>query len=294
MKRKHREVVVARRPGCEGEPGGAERDPRVGDEAERRADIGRRVAFVQHGQQLVVDGLERRGDEADAEIGQRGQQLAVIEQVLDLDRYVKRQLSVASARCFEQFQPVCGRVEEIRIAEGDVASPHRRLLVDVAEHRFRAVEPQPAGVDGRERAVGAAMGAAARGLGVAGQLELAFAAVVTRVGVKRGKPGAIGHGARVAVERNPHGSVAARQRQQLAVCVAGQGASGDAHRAEAVEHDLVAEAPLLELPRKGQPESSGSVHRGRDGDQVGPLVAGFVGRFDGQVEGSHIMPVGAE
>ena len=252
------------------------------------------MAFVQHGQQLVVNGLERRGDEADAEIGQRGQQFAVVEQVLDLDRYVKRQLRVTPARCCEQFQPICGRVEEIGIAEGDVASAHRGLLVDVAEHRFGAVEPQPSGVDRRERAVGAAMGAAARGLGVAGQLELAFAAVVARVGVKRGQAGTIGDGARVAVERDPHGSVAARKRQQLAGCVAGQGASGDAHRAEAVEHHLVAEAPLLELPRKGQPESSGSVHRRRDGDQVGPLVAGFVGRFDGQVKSSHVVAVGAQ
>ena len=98
-------------------------------------------------------------------------------------------------RGLQQLEAVGGRVEEVGVTEGDVTRAHGGLLVDVGEHGVGAVEPQASLEDGGERAVRAAMGAAARGLHVAGQLEFVFRAVVARVLVERRQSSAIRRGA---------------------------------------------------------------------------------------------------
>ena len=220
--------------------------------------------------------------------------MSVLEQVLDLYRYVECQMLMFTLRGFQQFEAVGGRVEEVGVAEGDVARAHGGLLVDVGEHAVGAVEPQASLEDGGERAVRAAVGAAARGLHVAGQLEPVFRAVVAGVLVERGQSGAIGRGAWGAIEARRARVFAARQGEQLAVGVAGQRPAGQTRCADAVEGQFLAVSVLAELAGERGSEPRGGVHGGGDADQVGPLVEGRIGGLDGEVERADIVPVGAE
>jgi hypothetical protein len=61
-------------------------------------------------------------------------------------------------------------VEEVRIAEGDVARAGRDLLAHVGEHGLHRHHEEPAAVDWRDRAVAAQMFAPAARFHVRGEL----------------------------------------------------------------------------------------------------------------------------
>ena len=69
---------------------------------------------------------------------------------------------------FDDTLGVGGAVEEVGIAKGDVLGAAGDLLVDVGEHDVHRHDAELTVVDGHDRAMAAAMLAAARRLGGAG------------------------------------------------------------------------------------------------------------------------------
>ena len=94
----------------------------------------------------------------------------MLQQVLDLDRDVVGQRRERRVELLEEAQRVADAVEEVRIAEGDVLGPEAHQLRDVLQHDIPLDDAQPAAVDGRDRAVEAAVSTAPARLDVAGQL----------------------------------------------------------------------------------------------------------------------------
>ena len=155
--------------GVKGSQVGRRCRPGVAGEGEGALHIGDAVALVEAGEQGVVDRLEgaRRPGHAEAGEGARG--VGVLQQVLDLDGDVEAEAGVAAGEDAQQGEGVGHGVEEVGVAECDVAGAELDLGVDVGQDDIGRDEAQPAAVGGREGAVRAAMGAAAAGLDVAGE-----------------------------------------------------------------------------------------------------------------------------
>ena len=97
---------------------------------------------------------------------------------------------------------VRGTVEEVRVAEGDVLDALRHLRRDVGDDDVGWHDAELPVVDGHDRAVAAAVLAAAAGLGVAGDAPRA-AVLERRVPLRRRKAGAVGRDEREARDRRP-------------------------------------------------------------------------------------------
>ena len=127
-----------------------------------------RVTFFQTGQHGIVHRFDRAGYKQAAGLLQRRKQLAMLLEVLDLDGRVVGDLGEFGMERFYDPHGMGGAVEEIGIAEGDVARACRDLLPDVGEHHVALHHAKLSLVDGHHRAVPAQMLAAAAGLGVTG------------------------------------------------------------------------------------------------------------------------------
>ena len=148
---------------------------------------------------------------------------ALTQQVLDLRREIEGQRGELGVQRARHREGVARAVEKIRIAEGHVRGAGRHLLADVGQHDLGRDDEEAPPVDGRDRAVAAAVLAAAAGLHVADEVRRALA-VEVRVLLQRGQRGPRRHGevepgeahARALIGKPP------RQRDERVLQLAGQ------------------------------------------------------------------------
>ena len=158
------------------------------------------MPLVEDFQKPVIYGLKGGSDERDAEGCHFRQEVLVFNQVLDLDGGVERDTRVRHGSTAQQIHRQLWGVEEVGVAQRDVLSARRDLLVDIGEHGFAAIQPQSTRIDRRERAVRAAVRASASRLNVAGKMRSAAGVPITGIPVKRGENGAVGDDSRFTVE----------------------------------------------------------------------------------------------
>ena len=143
------------------------------EQRDGRSRLDRGVTLVEQLQGRVGHRLER-GDDEDAA---RGRELApdvrVLQDVLDLDRAVERQVGKARMDRAHDSECVVDAVEEVRIPVGHVTRSHRDLLRDVRDHRVDVVDPDAPVIHDRYRAVTAAVHTAAGRLDRSNQMLLA-------------------------------------------------------------------------------------------------------------------------
>ena len=94
------------------------------------------------------------------------------EQVLDLDGHVVREVRPLGMNRVHDRHRVADAVEEIGIAERDVAGASGDLAAHVRQHHLNRHDAKPAVVHRHDRAVPAGVLAAATGLRVAHHLRL--------------------------------------------------------------------------------------------------------------------------
>ena len=97
----------------------------------------------------------------------------MLEDVLHLDGQVEGQVGKRSVRLSQDVHRVAGGVEEVGIAEGDVARTHADQSRDVGHDVVESGHPVAAVVNRRDRTMAAAVPASMAGLDVAGQPGLA-------------------------------------------------------------------------------------------------------------------------
>ena len=116
----------------------------------------------------------------------------MLQQMLDLDdRIVSERREFAMQR-FNDAPRVRRAVEEIRIAERDVRGALLHLRADVGQHDVDGDDAELAVVDRDDRAMPAAMLAAARRIGRADGLARSVRHLQRRVSIERRQSGAIG------------------------------------------------------------------------------------------------------
>jgi hypothetical protein len=129
-------------------------------------EIGTGVAFVELREHRIVYRLHRAGDEQAASLAEARQQLAMLQQMLDLDGRVVGQVRELLVQRVHDAHGVRGTVEEVRIAEGDVLGAGADLLANVRERDLRLDHPKTSLIYRHHRAMAAQMLAAPAGFGV--------------------------------------------------------------------------------------------------------------------------------
>ena len=105
--------------------------------------------------------------------GHAGPHVAVAQDVLDLGGHVEGQVGEGAVDGVDHARRVVGTVQEVGVAEGDVAGPHAHELGDVGHDGVLADQAGAAVVDDGDRTVTAAVRAPVARLHVAGQAALA-------------------------------------------------------------------------------------------------------------------------
>ena len=221
---------------------GDERRARAGGRLSRvRARASRKSArvwpFASLREDLVVEGFDRAGDEGAAGLAQHGQQVAMLEQVLDLDGDVVGEPRAFAMQRLDDRDGVAGAVEEIGVAEGDVRGAGGHLAADVFEHDVGLHDAEQPVIHRDHRTVAAEVLAAARGLGVADAAR-AVGHDELRVGAERRQPAAVGDEELLAIQRDRWG----KSRGEVAGEVAESGfefAAEDGADADATQQALV-------------------------------------------------------
>src|SRR5439155_11061470 len=88
----------------------------------------------------------------------------MLEQVLDLDRRVERDVGPSRVQLARDPQRVRRAVEEVRIPEADVPCPRSDLLCDVRQYGFSRHRDEAAAIHGNDGAVPAEVLASLRGI----------------------------------------------------------------------------------------------------------------------------------
>src|SRR6185312_6894135 len=157
-------VVLCRGPGGEGDEGRADGDACRVYDTQRLLDIGARVALCQMRQYSRAKRRDRRDDERAAYRTQFGDDLAALQDVLDLDRRIEGDGRELGAQRPHNRQRMPRSVQEIGIAEGDVARARRYLRANILQHNRAWHDEETPAIDRRDGAVQAGMQAAARRL----------------------------------------------------------------------------------------------------------------------------------
>ena len=157
----HREPAAGRRPRRERDERRMQRDAGVAAQPGRAREILAGVALVEALEDAVVHRLHRARHQQAAGRRELGQYSGVANQVLDLDRDVVAQLRMLRVQRAHQRQRVTGSVQEVRVAERDVARAGAHLAADVLEHDGARDDAEPPAVDGHDRTVPAGVPAAA-------------------------------------------------------------------------------------------------------------------------------------
>ena len=121
----------------------------------------------------IIERFDGAGDQDASGIAQKPQQTAMPEQVLDFDGRVVSDLRKFGVQRFDNFGGMRRAVEEIRIAEGDVARAAGDLAANVFEYDVALDDPKLAAINRNDGTVPAQMFAAAAGFGVGDLLPLA-------------------------------------------------------------------------------------------------------------------------
>ena len=148
---------------------GAQGEARLGAQVEGPEDVGARVALGELREYGVGERLHGRRREDPAERRELGHQRRVADQVLHLGGEVEGEVRQAGVERPRHPQGVAGAVQEVGVAEGDVGRAGPGLPNHVLDHHLDRHGEEAAAVEGGDGAVAAAVQAAARGLGVAGQ-----------------------------------------------------------------------------------------------------------------------------
>ena len=204
-------------------------------------DVGARVPLVEQREDLVGQRLDRRHHEHAAQRRQLGEDRALGDDVLDLGREAERDVRVRGVQAARRRQRVLRAVEEVGIAERDVARAGGDLPARVLEHDVDRHREEPAVIDRRDRAVAAQVLAAARRLDVAGDAPL-VTDEQARVAIERRQHGAIGNQKRQAMQRvaaSASGAAtgararlqAPRERDQILLAFAAEDRVGERARA---------------------------------------------------------------
>ena len=186
------DVGLLRGPGREGHERRRQRDTRFTAQRHGAFEVRPRMPFFQPGEHVVVNRLDRAGDERAARGLELRQCRGVIDQVLDLDRHVVGQPRMLARQRANDAQRMRDAVEEIRVSERDVPGAGADLRPDVGQDDIRGHRAEAPVVHGHDRTMAAQMLAAAARLGVANRPRRAVGHPQLRVLLQRGQAGAIG------------------------------------------------------------------------------------------------------
>src|SRR6516162_2993396 len=92
------------------------------------------MAFLQVEKDALVDRLNGGNDESASQVSKFGQQVAMFEQVLDLDGCVEGDIRKFCMQSASNAHGVCWPVEEIGIAKSDVACTLCYLCANICKH----------------------------------------------------------------------------------------------------------------------------------------------------------------
>jgi hypothetical protein len=92
------------------------------------------MVFGEKTQNFVVHRFHGRGDEQAPAAAQLGQQFGVIDDVLDFDGGIKRDVGECFVQCLRQPEAMGGAVKKVRVAEGNMGCSFSYLLPDVFHH----------------------------------------------------------------------------------------------------------------------------------------------------------------
>src|ERR1035437_8949285 len=156
-------IALDRRPGVERNEAGGEREADGAGEGDGFEEIGAGMAFVEPGEDRVVERFDGAGDEGAVGALEDGEEVAVLEEVLDLDGDVVAEPGPLLVEGFDDGDGVAGAVEEIGVAKGDVGSAGGDLAADVLQDDIGLHDAEEATVDRDYGTVAAEVLAAARG-----------------------------------------------------------------------------------------------------------------------------------
>ena len=111
------EIAIQRRPRRERDKGGRERNAVGTAQHQYALEISASMVFIEIAQDPIVHRFDGRGDEQAATLAQHRQQHGVVEQVLNFDGGVERQLRKAHVHGLHHLERVSRPVEKIRVAE---------------------------------------------------------------------------------------------------------------------------------------------------------------------------------
>ena len=303
-------VVLEAAPGRERNECRRQEDAGVPGEGDGPDEVAPGMPLGEQGEDPVVHRFGRRGDEQAAGVG-KGPQVAGMQQnVFDLDGHVVGQVREFRMQRPNQTHGVAGPVEEIRVAEGDMARPRRHLVADVCQDHAGVHHAEAPAVDGHHRTVPAEMLAPAAGFRIAGRQPVAFGRRHVSVTGQIGQATAVGHAKPqlgVGNRRPAWGLCAvihepAGERRQLPFELAAEdGADPEPpekllvqRRVQAVATDMrrriEADDPRDEL--RGQARRR--VHGKVEGDQARFPDRPFIEAFHGQVDARHFCALVCE
>ena len=165
MRLEQRAVRLEGGPWSEGDECRREGQAGLAAQRHRALESRSRVPLLELVQHVIVYGLDGARDERAARVAQNGQRVSVGEQMLDLDRDVVRDLRKLRMERARDGNGVADAVEEVRVAERDVSGARGDLPSDVRHDDLRGHYPEAPVVDGHNRAVTAAVLAAAARFG---------------------------------------------------------------------------------------------------------------------------------
>ena len=161
------EIALKRGPRREGNERGLERESHFARKRDDAEKIGAGVALVETSEDGVVDGLDGAGDEEAAGVAQLWQTRGVLQEVLDLDGNVVSERGKFAMQRLDDGDGVANTVEEVGVAEGNVAGAGGDLLANVSEDDVALDDAEGTVVNRHNRTVSAEMLAAAAGFGIA-------------------------------------------------------------------------------------------------------------------------------
>ena len=235
----------------------------------------------------------------------------MLEHVLDLRCAVERQLRVALVQRAYDRQRVAPAIEEVGVAERDVACAHARQALDVAQDGLGLHDADAPVVDGGDRAMPAAMHAPMAGLHVPDQPLLPIerqtgVALESRQQLARRRVEA----AALEVDDRPFrgrdGQARSRQlidpgreRRFVLACDRARGeltlyevaADRGIEPVEADRHPGVLPAHSA---RSAERQAHGGMHRHREANRLCPLQGAWIPRLDTEIQAADLVAGAAQ
>src|SRR5258707_528867 len=167
--RKQIEIPLKSGPGRKGHKGGIERQAHLLKEVSHLDEIVARVELLEILENTIINRFDGTGHKQAASGAQDGNGVGVLDQVLNLNGHIIRQVGKFLMQLLNQMQRVSWPIEKVGIAKGDVLCAGPDLLANILHHDVRLNNPKASPVDGHNRTVPAEMFATTARLGVAGR-----------------------------------------------------------------------------------------------------------------------------